>query len=176
MATTTSAPHFQRQALRLAVGGRPVLGDLDDLSATATGWDRATASHNTVVVDGLNQGEVLARAEAPTPGGDFLFFAADPDFQVATLDDPRAYPRSTTRYRQTIVAASGSAGLVRRECLRGPRRRPARPGLPRRPRLAGALADVDPDGPGAGDPAAAVDPVRRLGAGRGRPMVRPVVR
>ena len=102
------APHYQRQALRLAVGGRPVLGDLDHLPATATGWDRATVSHNTVVVDGLNQGEVLARAEAPTPGGDFLFFAADPDFQVATLDDPRAYPRSTTRYRQTIVAVSGA--------------------------------------------------------------------
>ena len=43
----------------------------------------------------------------PAPGGDFLFFAADPDFQVAVLDDPRAYPRSATRYRQTVVACSG---------------------------------------------------------------------
>ena len=102
------APHFQRQALRLAVGGRPVLGDLDDLPTTATGWDRATASHNTVVVDGLNQRETPGRADEPALGGDFLFFAADPDFQVATLEDPRAYPQSTTRYRQTIVAASGA--------------------------------------------------------------------
>jgi hypothetical protein len=42
------------------------------------------------------------------PGGDFVFFAADPDFQVAVLDDPWAYPRLTTRYRQTVVACSGS--------------------------------------------------------------------
>ena len=27
-------PHFQRQAIRLFVGGRPVLGDLDDLPPT----------------------------------------------------------------------------------------------------------------------------------------------
>ena len=42
-------------------------------------------------------------------GGDFLFYAADPDFQVAVLDDPRAYPRTTEAggYRQTVVACSG---------------------------------------------------------------------
>ena len=65
------------------------------LSPTANGWDRATASHNTVVVDGLNQRENIARARAPAPqAGHFLFFAADPDFRVATLDDPNAYPQS----------------------------------------------------------------------------------
>ena len=100
------APHFQRLALRLAVGGRTVLGDLDELPPTLTGWDRATASHNTVVVDGLNQRESTAKAAVPAPGGDFRFFAADPDFQVATLDDPRAYPQSTTRYRQTLIASN----------------------------------------------------------------------
>ncbi|SIO18830.1 hypothetical protein SAMN05444166_2891 [Singulisphaera sp. GP187] len=102
------APHFQRQALRLAVGGQLVLGDLDEQAPTVTGWDRATASHNTVVVDGLNQRESLGKASEPALGGDFLFFAADPDFQVLSLDDPRAYPQSTTRYRQTLVAAAGS--------------------------------------------------------------------
>jgi hypothetical protein len=98
-------PHFQRQAIRLFCAGFPVLGDLDDLPPTANGWDRATACHNTVVVDGLNQGEAIARARTPAPAGRFLFFAADPDFQVTTLDDPNAYPQSTTRYRQTLVAA-----------------------------------------------------------------------
>jgi hypothetical protein len=102
------SPHDQRQALRLAIAGRPVLGDLDETTPMASGWDRATVSHNTVVVDGLNQRESLAKAREPALGGDFLFFAADPDFQVATLDDPRAYPQSTTRYRQTLVAASGT--------------------------------------------------------------------
>jgi hypothetical protein len=100
--------HFQRQAIRLSVGGRPVLGDLDDLPPTASGWNRATASHNTVVVDGLNQRESIALARGPAPGGDFLEFAAEPDFQVVTLEDRHAYPQSTTRYRQTVIAvASG---------------------------------------------------------------------
>ena len=101
-------PHFQRQALRLTIGGIPVLGDLDELPPTAGGWDRATASHNTVVVDGLNQRESIALARTPAPGGRFLFFAADPDLQVTTLDDPNAYPQSTTRYRQTVIAASAA--------------------------------------------------------------------
>ena len=101
-------PHFQRQAIRLSFGGRPVLGDLDELPPTANGWDRASASHNTVVVDGLNQRESIARARAPAPGGHFHFFAADPDFQVATLDDPNAYPQSTTRYRQTLIGATAA--------------------------------------------------------------------
>jgi hypothetical protein len=97
----------RRQAIRLAVGGRAVLGDLDEGSPHPDGWDRASASHNTVIVDGLNQRESLPLIREPTPGGDFLFYAADPDFQVAVLDDPRSYPRSATRYRQTVVACSG---------------------------------------------------------------------
>jgi hypothetical protein len=43
-------------------------------------------------------------------GGDYRFFAADPDFQVVTLDDPRAYPQSTTRFRQTMIASSNGKG------------------------------------------------------------------
>ncbi len=101
----------QRLALRVAIGGRPILGDLDEGPPTASGWDRATLSHNTVVIDGLNQRETPAAARESTPGGNFLFYAADPDFQVATLDDPRAYPQATGqggRYRQTVVAVSGA--------------------------------------------------------------------
>ena len=98
---------IQRQALRLSVGGKSVLGDLDGLaSGVPSGFDRATVSHNTVLVDGQNQRESLAQAREHAPGGDFLFFAADPDFQVVTLDDPRSYPTTATRYRQTIVASA----------------------------------------------------------------------
>jgi hypothetical protein len=61
-----------------------------------------------VVVDGLNQRESIAQGQVPAPAGQFLFFAADPDFQVATLDDHHAYPRSTTRYRQTVIAAASA--------------------------------------------------------------------
>ncbi len=100
------APHFQRQALRVSVAGRAVLDDLDALPPTRDGWDLATASHNTVVVDGLNQRETPAAAREPAAGGKLLFYAADPDFQVVAMDDPLAYPRSTTRYRQVVVAAA----------------------------------------------------------------------
>ncbi len=104
------SPRSRRQALRLAVGGRTVLGDLDDLPPRPDGWDRASASHNTVVVDGLNQRETPRMMREVAAGGDFLFFAADPDFQVAVLDDPRAYPKTTEEggYRQTVVACSGA--------------------------------------------------------------------
>lgn len=95
-----------RQILKLAVGGKTVLGDLDETNGVPSGFERASASHNTVVVDGLNQRESLALARIPAPGGNVLFFAADPDFQVVTLDDPHAYPESVTRYRQTVLASA----------------------------------------------------------------------
>jgi hypothetical protein len=101
-----SGPHFQRLAVRISAAGQPVLDDLDEREATATGWELATASHNAVVVDGLNQRETPTLARTPAPGGNFLFFAADRDFQVVSIDDPQAYPQSTTRYRQTVVVSS----------------------------------------------------------------------
>ena len=100
------SPHFQRQAIRLAVGGIPVLDDLDDKPTIASGWNNATASHNTVVIDGLNQRESFLKAREPSPGGEFRFFAADPDFQVVSINDPQAYPTSARLYRQTVVLSS----------------------------------------------------------------------
>lgn len=102
------APHFDRLAIRLSVGGQPVLGDLDDLPPAANGWDRATASHNAVVIDGLNQRESPLKAYEPSPGSDILFFAADPDFQVVCFDDYAAYPQSANRYRHTLIAVAGA--------------------------------------------------------------------
>lgn len=102
------AARSRRQALRVAVGGRTILGDLDDETPRPNGWDRASASHNTVVVDELNQRETPRLMREPVTGGNFTFFAADPDFQVAVLDDPWAYPRITQAggYRQTVVACA----------------------------------------------------------------------
>jgi hypothetical protein len=105
---STSPARIERQALRLAVGGRTALDDLTEVPGLSSGYDCATVSHNTVVVDGINQRESLGRAQRPAAAGNFVFFAADPDFQVVTLDDPRSYPQSTTRYRQTIVVAAGA--------------------------------------------------------------------
>lgn len=97
--------NFQRLSFRLGVGGEPILDDLGERSPTKTGWEMATASHNTVVIDGLNQRESIDEAKRPAPGGDFLFFAADPDFQVASVEDRHAYPTSATRYRQTFIVS-----------------------------------------------------------------------
>ncbi len=109
-----SGPHYQRLAVRLSLAGVPVLDDLDERATTATGWELATASHNTVVVNGLNQRETPLQAGKPAAGSDFRFFAADPDFQVVSGDDPRAYPQSASRYRHTLVvtASAGSCYAV----------------------------------------------------------------
>ncbi len=98
----------QRQSIRVAVAGQVALGDLDEAPEVPSGFNRSTVSHNTVVIDGLNQRESMTAARRPAPGGSFLFFAADPDFQVVTLEDARAYPQSATRYRQTIIASAGA--------------------------------------------------------------------
>ncbi len=103
----SSHPH--RLALRLAVGGRPLLGDLDDLPPSPRGWERSTLSHNAVLVNGLNQREAIEELHGATPGSDVRFFAADDDFQVATLEDRFAYPRAATRYRQTILATASKS-------------------------------------------------------------------
>ena len=172
-------PYAQRLALRVAVGGRPVLGDLDDQPPTASGYDRATVSHNTVVIDGLNQRETPAMAREDAPGGDFLFYAADPDFQVVTLDDPRAYPQSTGpagRYRQTVIAVSGPkvryavsifevwGGLQHDQLFHAAARFP------------GAVAGRRRHGARSGRPPAADDPPHRLGPCPGWPLVCPVLR
>jgi hypothetical protein len=102
--------HPHRMTLRLAVGGRIVLGDLDAQQPGPAGWALATASHNTVLVDGLNQRETFDQARRPAPGSDVLYFATDPDFQVACLEDRHAYATSAARYRQTIVAVGGPSG------------------------------------------------------------------
>ncbi|MEW4567560.1 hypothetical protein AB1L88_06795 [Tautonia sp. JC769] len=94
---------YDRLGIRLAFGGRTVLGDLDDYGPTPSGWERSSAAHNLVVVDGLNQRESPAQARLPVPGSDILFFAAEPDLQVVTMSDPRAYPTSSSRYRHTLA-------------------------------------------------------------------------
>jgi hypothetical protein len=102
-----SAPHFGRLAMRLMAAGVPLLDDLDDETRTTGGWELATAAHNTVLVDGLNQRETPALARTPCAGSNFRFFAALPDFQAVSADDPRAYPRSTRLYRHTVIASAG---------------------------------------------------------------------
>lgn len=98
-----------RLSLRLAAGGRPLLDDHDDTPPTPDGWGLSSAAHNTVIVDGLNQRETFPLMQAGAPGADILFFAISPRLQVASFEDPRAYPRSTSRYRHTVALVSSSA-------------------------------------------------------------------
>ena len=102
--------HARRLGLRVDVGAVPVLGDLDALGPTPSGFERASASHDTLLIDGINQRESYNRLLIPAPGADVLFYAADPDFQVVTFDDRLAYPSSADRYRRTVVASEGPAG------------------------------------------------------------------
>jgi hypothetical protein len=95
-----------RLALRLSIDGTPVLGDLDDGAPSPDGWELSTAAHNDVTMDGLNQRESPVLARAGAPGADVRFFAADPDFQIAVLDDRFAYPSSASRYRHTVAAVA----------------------------------------------------------------------
>ncbi|MGE3819483.1 MAG: hypothetical protein AB7I30_08610, partial [Isosphaeraceae bacterium] len=64
---TAGPDRIQRQAMRLGVAGRAVLGDLDEQQGLPSGWDRSTVSHNTVLVNGLNQRESLAGAREQAP-------------------------------------------------------------------------------------------------------------
>src|SRR5690606_19597030 len=101
------ASRSNRLALRLAVGGRTVLSDLDDHPPAPDGFDRATVSHNTATINSLNQRENPDLARLPAPGSDLRFFAADPDFQVAVLEDRFAYPTTATRYRRLLIVSAG---------------------------------------------------------------------
>jgi hypothetical protein len=97
-----------RLAIRLWVGGRSLLADHDDGPPSPDGFDRATASHNTVLIDGLNQRESPELARQGAPGASLRFFAADRDFQAALFDDPRAYPHASSVYRHLIAASAGT--------------------------------------------------------------------
>ncbi len=96
-----------RLALRVAVGGTPVLGDLGGDGPIGWGFAYASASKTgLVVVDGLNQRESIDGLREPAPGSDILFHAADPDFQIVRFADRYAYPTSSRLYRHTVIASA----------------------------------------------------------------------
>ncbi len=97
-----------RLALRVKIGGSPVLTDLDDDPPRTDGWNLATASRNAVTIDGLNQRESLSKYHMPAAGSDIAFHSADHDFQVVSFDDKHAYDQSAERYRHTVIVAAGA--------------------------------------------------------------------
>ena len=130
-------PPSGRLSIRMAVAGTQVLGDLDGEGPTAWGFEHASASKSgLVLVDGLNQRESIDKLRDSNPGANLLFYAADPDFQVTRMVDRFAYPKSTTLYRHTVVAAAGAktryalsiveveGGLQHDQVFHGPADRP----------------------------------------------------
>jgi hypothetical protein len=130
-------PPSGRLSLRLAVGGTPLIGDLDGEGPTAWGFEHASASKSgLVLVDGLNQRESIDKLRSSDPGADIQFFAADPDFQVARMADRFAYPNSAKLYRHTVVLSAGAksryavsivdvdGGLQHDQIFHGPTDRP----------------------------------------------------
>jgi len=101
-------PHFDRLGVRLWMGGRERLGDLDFETPTSNGWQWSSASHNLVTINGLNQRETLPRTRNPRPGSDLLYFVAEPDLQLVTMADRWAYPTLASRYRHTLALISDS--------------------------------------------------------------------
>ena len=171
------APHFQRQALRLAVGGRPVLGDLDDSRPRRPAGTAPTASHNTVVVDGLNQRESLGKAPSAGPGRRFPLLRRRPRLpgrharrppRLPAVDDPVSPDaRRGRRAARTRTPSASSRSTADSSTTRSSTPRPAR-------RPAGRLSV--PMGPG---PATLLPPSIPYVAdrtGRGRPLVRPGLR
>ncbi len=141
------------------------------LGSTAGIGRRAATRCSSTALNQCRETPRLMREAAH--GGEFLFFAADPDFQVAVLDDPRSYPRSTTRYRQTVVACSGpKARGTRSRVFDVSGRAPARPVLPRTLWRFVPMVGLGPDGPRPRVAPAADDTLLDQHPGRGRPLVR----
>lgn len=98
-----------RLGLRVAFGGKDVLGDWRDRPASVDGWEQSTVSHSLVAIDGLNQRETIESALRSAPGADLHSYAADSDFQVVAMADRFAYPRSSRLDRRTVIAVADAA-------------------------------------------------------------------
>lgn len=102
-----------RMAVRLSVAGKLMLGAPEDEAPRTDGWERSSVAHDVVLVDGLNQREEQEIARQSSEAGEILFHAADPAFQVVTVSDPWAYPRSCRLYRQTVVVVADEETGIR---------------------------------------------------------------
>lgn len=89
--------HLDGLSLLLFSHGKELLSDLGYTHGKWREWTVLSPSHNLVVVDGLNQ-----KAGGDTQGH-LRMFAAGPDVQVVSVDNPQVYPDLTERYRRTLV-------------------------------------------------------------------------
>lgn len=101
--------HYDGLSLLLFARGRELLSDIGYTHTRWREWPVCSASHNLVVVDGLNQA-----AEPGTQGHLRYFDAGNGDCQVLSVDNTQVYPGVADTYRRTValVEAGEKAGYV----------------------------------------------------------------
>jgi hypothetical protein len=94
--------HDDGLSLLLFSQGQEMLSDLGYSHSRDRAWTLPTAAHNTVVIDSLTQ-----VSDRTTYGALRYFDAADPNCQLASVDNPSVYPNRAQTYRRTLVAVGG---------------------------------------------------------------------
>jgi len=90
--------HYDGLSLLLFARGRELLSDIGYTHTRWREWPVCTASHNLVVVDGLNQ-----EADPETHGHLRYFDARNAECQVLSVDNPQVYPGAVSTYRRTLA-------------------------------------------------------------------------
>lgn len=94
--------HEDGLSLILFAQGQELLSDLGYTHSRDRAWTLPTVSHNTVVIDHLNQ---VANRE--TQGRLRYFDTANPACQIVSVDNPQVYPQLAQTFRRTLVAVNG---------------------------------------------------------------------
>lgn len=93
--------HADLLSLMVFSNGRELISDLGYTHTAYRSWTIATASHNTVVIDGINQAP--GSKAAPTDGTLQFMDVTNPRVQVVSTDAVRAYPGLAKSYRRTLL-------------------------------------------------------------------------
>ena len=93
--------HLDLLSLLLFSHGRESLSDLGYTHTAYRSWALATASHNTVVIDGQSQS--YGALNSPTDGDLRLADLGSPYVQTVSCDGVRAYPDVAETYRRTLA-------------------------------------------------------------------------
>ena len=96
--------HYDSLNLLLYGAERELVSDIGYSHTKARAWTMATAAHNTVLINTLNQ---MTSNKADSALGSLqVFNASDPTFQVVQAKAPNAYPNLATQYQRTLIAVS----------------------------------------------------------------------
>jgi hypothetical protein len=103
--------HYDSLSLLLFGEGQELASDIGYTHTKARAWTMATAAHNTVLIDGLNQ--LTRQAPDLARGNVVTYEVRDPSFQVVSAEAPNAYPNAK-KYQRTllVVAPQGSTPYV----------------------------------------------------------------